>query len=102
VSLMFSITNRGSFDLIQTLNDKILNITGNEKIPRIIVANKVDLDNQRKVSVEEGAKLAMDLKCQFIECSAKLNKNVTDSFIKLIENIEGDTLKEQNGGCNMQ
>lgn len=84
--------------MVRVLNDKIINITGNEKIPRIIVGNKSDLDKQRfvffslqrkmrlliqyyrKVSKEEGQKLAQELGCPFLECSAKLNENIGNDF----------------------
>eukprot|EP01080_Neovahlkampfia_damariscottae_P010515 gene10515-3037_t len=97
--LVYSITNRSSFDLIPTLNDKILNITGNDTVPRIIVANKNDLDDQRKVSQEDGMKLAKELKCIFVETSAKSNTNVESIFSKLIEEIEGGIDVKSSSGC---
>lgn len=75
--------------MIRTLNDKIIHATGDECIPRIIVGNKTDLKG-RKVSQEEGKKLAKELGCQFVECSAKENSvGVEFAFKKLLEEIEG-------------
>jgi len=87
--LVYSITNRTSFKRIRVLNDKILNATANEKIPRIIVGAKCDLESQRKVKLEEGQELAQELGCRYVECSAKANVHVSDVFHVLLDQIEG-------------
>jgi Ras family protein len=88
--LVYSIANRGSFNSIRVLNDKIVNLTGNENIPRIIVGNKSDLSEiQRKVRIEEGEDLARELRCSYIECSAKTNEHIADIFRILLDKIEG-------------
>lgn len=46
-AIVYSITNRPSFNLVRDLNEKILNATGNENIPRIIVGTKRDLEAER-------------------------------------------------------
>lgn len=53
------------------------------EIPFVIVGNKVDLEDQRQVSKEEGLRKAAELKSFFIETSALYNINVQDTF-KLI------------------
>jgi Ras homolog enriched in brain len=65
--LVYSIASRQSFEMISILRDKILNFTGMEWLPIVIVANKVDLHPQRQVSTEEGQNLAKEWKCAFIE-----------------------------------
>lgn len=87
--LVYSITNKTSFNRIKVLNDKILNATGNENIPRIIVGNKSDLTSQRKVTLEEGLELAKELRCSYVECSAKSNEHIADVFHMLLDKIEG-------------
>lgn len=52
--LVYSITNRQSFDVIRVINDKILSSTGNEHVPRILVGNKCDLMGQRSVFISFG------------------------------------------------
>jgi GTPase SAR1 family protein len=32
---------------VQTLNDKVLNALGVDKVPRVLVGNKIDLENER-------------------------------------------------------
>ena len=78
--LVYSINSTKSFEVIQTLYDKIVDQVGNPKLPVILVGNKKDLEHEREVSKEEGEKLARDLKAAFLETSAKDNLCVCDLF----------------------
>ncbi|WP_371804351.1 GTP-binding protein [Candidatus Lokiarchaeum ossiferum] len=49
-------------------------------IPIVIVGNKLDLLEKRQVKEEEGLHLAKELKCSFLETSAKSGENVKDAF----------------------
>jgi small GTP-binding protein len=49
-------------------------------IPFVLIGNKVDLKDKRKIPKEEGLKKATELKSFFIETSALLNLNVQDTF----------------------
>jgi Ras family protein len=86
--LVYSIASRPSFEMIRVLNDKILNATGNDKVPRIIVGNKTDLGKQRKVEHAEAQQLAKELGCDFVETSAKNNEHIEEVFITLLDRIE--------------
>lgn len=96
--LVYSIASRNSFDMIQTVYDKILNYTGTEHVPCVCVGQKSDLHVQRcvavldlmvgtlliyvclgrvrQVSEAEGKELAAKLKCAWVETSARHNANV--------------------------
>ena len=50
------------------------------------MGNKCDKDD-RKVSKEEGAKLAKELNMQYFETSGKTNHNVDETFTYLIREI---------------
>ncbi|KAK9449406.1 small GTPase superfamily [Limtongia smithiae] len=86
--LVYSITSRPSFDMVRVIHDKILNSTGTDSMPMIIVGNKSDLGAQRKVTTEEGQALANEFHCQFIETSARHNANIAKVFELLIGEIE--------------
>jgi Ras family protein len=45
--LVYSIASRNSFEMVQTVYDKILNYTGTEHVPCVIVGQKSDLHVQR-------------------------------------------------------
>ena len=101
--LVYSIASGTSFEMIKTIRDKILNFTGTDWVPIVIVGNKSDLAMQRQVSTEEGQKLAQEWNCVFVETSAKLNVNIQNVFEVLLQEIE----KREKGGeapkqeCNL-
>ncbi len=74
--LVYSITSRQSFDMITSLHEKILDQGGLDKVPCVIVGQKLDLDKERRVSRAEGEALAKKLGAAFLESSAKDNQNV--------------------------
>ncbi|GAC94593.1 hypothetical protein PHSY_002166 [Pseudozyma hubeiensis SY62] len=92
--LVYSIASRNSFDMVQTVYDKILNYTGTESVPCVIVGQKSDLHVQRQVSEAEGKQLAAQLKAAWIEVSARHNANVAKAF----ESMLGETDKGTTEG----
>jgi len=49
-------------------------------LPIVLIGNKIDLEEQREISKEEGLNNANERKCSFIETSALNNINVQDTF----------------------
>ena len=47
--LVYSVTSRSSFEMVSIIRDKVLNYTGIDSVPVVIVGNKSDLDAQRCV-----------------------------------------------------
>ncbi|CAO3615674.1 ferrous iron transporter B [Cunninghamella echinulata] len=86
--LVYSIASRSSFDMLKIIRDKILDFTGLESVPCVIVGNKSDLNIQRQISQEEGQALAQQWNCPMVETSAKHNENVAKIFDVLIATIE--------------
>lgn len=86
--LVYSVTSRQSFELIDVIRDKILNSIGSDTIPMVLIGNKCDLNFQRQVEVSEGEELARKFKCKFLETSVCDNINVKNSFEALIDEIE--------------
>lgn len=74
--LVYSIASRQSFDMILTLHEKILDQSGQERVPCVIVGQKSDLNSERRVTRAEGEALAKKLDAAFIESSARDNQNV--------------------------
>jgi Ras homolog enriched in brain len=100
--LVYSIASRQSFEMCSILRDKILNFTGMNWIPCVLVANKVDLHPQRQVTAAEGANLAQEWKCPFLETSAKHNQNIARVFEQMmaeIEKVAGDQVPDKSQGC---
>ncbi|ORY02325.1 ras-2 [Basidiobolus meristosporus CBS 931.73] len=86
--LVYSITSRSSFEMIKIIRDKILNYTGTEWVPIVVVGNKSDLHMQRQISTDEGKELAAQWQCQCIEASAKHNENIGRIFDLMIAEVE--------------
>jgi Ras family protein len=102
--LVYSIASRQSFDMCTVLRDKVLNLTGMERMPMVLVANKIDLHAQRQVPTEEGQKLADSWGCSFIETSAKHNQNISRVFEQVMAEIEkgltsADPVDQKKASC---
>eukprot|EP00276_Gloeochaete_wittrockiana_P003369 CAMPEP_0184650074 /NCGR_PEP_ID=MMETSP0308-20130426/7564_1 /TAXON_ID=38269 /ORGANISM="Gloeochaete witrockiana, Strain SAG 46.84" /LENGTH=195 /DNA_ID=CAMNT_0027083323 /DNA_START=55 /DNA_END=642 /DNA_ORIENTATION=- len=86
--LAYSITTTTSFDAASKLRNQILRIKEDSPdIPIMIVGNKLDLEEERQVSTEQGKGLAQKFGCGFIEASAKTNNNVKEIFFELVRMI---------------
>ncbi|GMT20122.1 hypothetical protein PFISCL1PPCAC_11419 [Pristionchus fissidentatus] len=79
--LVYAIDDRKSFEIIQTIHDKIVECVGDMNVPIVVVGNKLDLQYQgRVVTREEGETLAKKWKANFVEISARdLDKPSTSS-----------------------
>lgn len=55
---------------------------------KILVGNKCDLEESRKVSYEEGMELAKHYEIPFLETSAKNSVNVESSFMTMSKEIK--------------
>ena len=44
--LMYSVTSRNSFNMVQNVYDKILDFGGTEAVPCVIVGSKTDLETR--------------------------------------------------------
>lgn len=88
--VVFDVTNEETFNNLEFWITKLKDLSGN--VPFIIIGNKVDLENKRKVSFEEGKRKAEDSGVEYIETSAKDNKNVELAFellsIQILNNMK--------------
>ena len=63
----------------------------------MLVGNKCDKQYEREVSREEGAALARQFGCQFLETSAKTALNVEQLFMNLVRLLRMTKQQEQGG-----
>lgn len=86
IMLVYDTTDIDSFESVNSWL-KSIKEKGNSVVEVVLVGNKTDLVEERKISTVEGRKLADAHKIPFIETSAKNDKNVTKAFGRLIENV---------------
>ncbi|KAJ6615133.1 small GTPase superfamily [Mycena sp. CBHHK59/15] len=86
--LVYSITSRASFDMIQVIYDKIVDFCGVREIPAIIVGSKADLNSSRQVDSTDGERLARLNHTAWTEASALRNENVGRVFELCLAEIE--------------
>jgi len=72
--LVYAINDRESFDYLDEKRDRILKMKKDVYCPIILVGNKSDLENQRKIQYDEGVNLAKRWGCYFFETSVLVIK----------------------------
>jgi small GTP-binding protein len=85
IILTYDVTDDNSFKNIRNWVRQIEQ-NAQSNVCKVLVGNKSDRED-RKVSFEEGSKLAKEFNMQFFETSAKSNYNVNESFTFLTKEI---------------
>ena len=90
ILLVYDICEKSSFEKIKKYYVEKIKENCNEGIPILLLGNKTDKEEERKVTFEEGMALALEEKYDFKESSCYNNINVAGAFETLIEtwNIE--------------
>ncbi|KAM6979981.1 GTP-binding protein Rheb-like isoform 1-T1 [Aplochiton taeniatus] len=86
--LVYSVTSMKSFEVVQVLHDKLLDMVGKIQVPTVLVGNKKDLHMERVIKPEEGKKLADSWGAAFMESSAKENETAVELFKRIILEME--------------
>ncbi|KAG9330706.1 hypothetical protein JZ751_022392 [Albula glossodonta] len=85
--LVYSLVNQQSFQDIKPMRDQIIRVKRCDRVPMILVGNKVDLEGEREVSAGEGKALAEDWNCPFMETSAKNKGSVDELFAEIVRQM---------------
>ena len=91
--IVYDITDLESF---QNLNSQLIEIEKNssKNVYKILVGNKCDMENERKVTTEQGKEFADQYGMQFFETSAKNSTNVNEAFITMTKEVMKNTSKK--------
>ncbi|CAH2095811.1 unnamed protein product [Euphydryas editha] len=73
---VFSITEPESFDATQEFREQILRVKNDENIPFLLVGNKSDLGDKRRVPLDACRERAAHWQVPYVETSAKTRDNV--------------------------
>ncbi|KAJ7907043.1 ras protein [Mycena leptocephala] len=81
--LLYSTTSRPTLDSIAAFHKAIERVKGRDSVV-ILAGNKCDQEYERAVRRAEGAELARQLGCEFLETSAKTAQNVERVFTSVV------------------
>lgn len=85
---VFSLCEYESFLHTQEFKDQISRVLDDDKIPFILVGNKADLVQHRKVNYDDASARAEDWGCPYYETSAKTRVNVEEVYTALMRKIQ--------------
>ncbi|KAJ6612871.1 ras family-domain-containing protein [Mycena sp. CBHHK59/15] len=97
--LVYSIASRSTFDRLEVFRQSVRHAKGGDPI-LMLVGNQCDKAYAREVSKEEGAALARQFGCEFIETSAKTAQNVERVFTSLVRTLRETRNLEPGGAAN--
>ena len=80
-------TSRESFDNLEVWFSELDTYATSKDIATMIIGNKIDEEDRRAVSREEGVALARRFNALFIECSAKTKAGIQQAFEELVMKI---------------
>jgi len=95
--LVYDITMKNTFTDIPRFKEKILRVKDMQNFPMVLVGNKCDLEEERKVSKAEAQDLAKKYGCPLFETSAKCKINVEESFFQCVREIKKALKGKKNG-----
>ena len=93
--IVYDISSAQTFESVEKWYEEVLK-SGEKDISIILIGNKCDLENERKVTVEMGENKARNLNCPFFETSALNNIHIEDVFQSIAENIYNRCKDEKN------
>ena len=85
--LVFAINDEQSLEVIKRKYERVKKGKHNTKVPFLLVGNKQDLENDRKITYEAAKKVAQEWGVEYIETSAKTNFNCKEAFEKMAQKI---------------
>jgi small GTP-binding protein len=96
VLVVYDITDRESFE---NLNSWLIEIekNANKNVYKLLIGNKCDLEDKRKVSFQEGKDFAESNGMKFMETSAKTASKVQEAFELLTNEIIKASISKEKG-----
>ncbi|KAL0478834.1 hypothetical protein AKO1_008257, partial [Acrasis kona] len=91
--IVYSITERRSFEQAQEFYQQILRVKNVDVAPVLLFGNKSDLESERNVSKVEGKNVALTWGIPFMEGSAKSNIGVKEAFHQVVMDVRKSKLE---------
>jgi len=94
--LVYDITDEDSFQKVKNWVKELRKMLGQD-ICLCIAGNKIDLERNRNVTVEQAEEYAKSVGAKHVHTSAKLNRGIDELFLSLTKNmLEVSAQQEQN------
>ena len=100
IIILYDITQKTSFDHIRNWITEIDKF-GKQGVLKVIVGNKLDLENNRKITKEAAENLALKYGVKLWEVSAKDNTNIEEVFLDTIKTLLEKNSKIISEGSSM-
>ena len=100
IIILYDITQKSSFDHIKNWMTEIDKF-GKQGVLKVIVGNKLDLENNRKIKKEDAENLALKYGVKYWEVSAKDNTNIEEMFLDIIKTLMEKNSKIISEGSSM-
>jgi small GTP-binding protein len=96
--IVYDITNRLSFESVDKwIQD--LNLNSDKNITLLLIGNKIDLEDKRDVTKEEGEEKAKSFGLAFLETSALTGENIDKVFDHMLKEVYNKiTIEKKNSG----
>jgi small GTP-binding protein len=103
IIVVYDVTSHDTFEKVPEWISEVRRYV--PTVPLVVVGNKCDLVDKRKVTYEEGQELAKSLGLILLETSAKTNQNIEDAFqqvaVQLIKEAESKPKTEVKKSVNV-
>lgn len=102
IFLIYDVTNEETFKDLLGWIESVKEVKDLTSFPFIIMANKVDLEDKRIISHEQGKTFADNLKIPYFETSAKTGQGLKEAFQCLFEKVYKSTKLKQSGNISIE
>ena len=86
IILIYDVTENKSFENLKNWMNQIKEEVSN-RVTIVLVGNKIDDEENRKITTEQGESMAKEFDIMFFECSAKTGENIDGIFNNLVKKV---------------
>ena len=101
IILIFDVTNNKSFENIKKWINEIKEEIS-ENVSIVLIGNKIDNVKERKITKEQGEKIANEIGTKFFETSAKTGEGINESVFYLVKIIYENDPEIKKKGQNLK
>ena len=101
IILIYDVTENKSFENVKNWMNQIKEEVSN-RVTIVLVGNKIDDEEHRKITTEQGESMAKEFDIMFFECSAKTGENIDGIFNNLVKKVVENFAKTAESGQKLK